>query len=164
MDSVVDAVVVAHVVGAAASAVVSHLATTATNPDTLPVNAPNQEPKPVTTVAKMDTFLANVTQPTAVEPVAVVATATEVVTATAAANLDTSPVIAQRVDPAVTVETDASAMLVADLVTFLVIATKAQTGEEKKMPMNPDTKSLTMSRPSSRYGVFSSWAKKFGTT
>merc|ERR1712191_2141 len=59
-DSVEDAVA-AHVVAlviVAASAVVSHLATTATNPATLPVNAQNLEPRLATTAARTDTSLA----------------------------------------------------------------------------------------------------------
>merc|ERR1712127_1079430 len=98
------------VVAAAASAVVSHHATTATNPVTLPVSAPNLEPRLATT----------------------------------AANLDTFPVIAQMVDQVAVVvtETDVSATLAVDLVTFLVTALRARTVVEMtKVEMNPATDS-----------------------
>merc|ERR1712071_719945 len=81
---------------AEASAVVSHHATTATNPVTLPVSAPNLEPRLATTAARTVTSLATVTLLIAVELVAMVET--EAAIAIAAANLDTFPVIAQMVD------------------------------------------------------------------
>merc|ERR1712071_404064 len=111
------------VVAAAASAVVSHHATTATNPVTLPVSAPNLEPRLATTAARTVTSLATVTSLIAVELVAVVVAMveTEAAIAIAAANLDTFPVIAQMVDQVAVVvtETDVSATLAVDLVTFL---------------------------------------------
>merc|ERR1712127_808703 len=82
------------VVAAAASAVVSHHATTATNPVTLPVSAPNLEPRLATTAARTVTSLATVTLLIAVELVAMVET--EAAIAIAAADLDTFPVIALR--------------------------------------------------------------------
>merc|ERR1712127_1057673 len=104
------------VVAAAASAVGSHHATTATNPVTLPVSA--------------------------AELVAMVET--EAAIAIAAANLDTFPVIAQMVDQVAVVvtETDVSATLAVDLVTFLVTALRARTVVEMtKVEMNPATDS-----------------------
>lgn len=135
-DPVEDAVV-DHVGVVAASAVVSHLATTATNQDTLPVNAPNLEPRLATTVARTDTFPAIVTLLTTVE---LVVTETEAAIATAAANLDTFLAIAPMV--AVTLETDASAMLAVVLVTFLVIAiNRARTVVEMMVKTNLTTDS-----------------------
>merc|ERR1712127_885541 len=101
------------VVAAAASAVGSHHATTATNPVTLPVSAPNLEPRLATTAARTVTSLATVTLLIAVELVAVVVT-----------------------------ETDVSATLAVDLVTFLVTALRARTVVEMtKVEMNPATDS-----------------------
>merc|ERR1712071_382383 len=134
-----DLVVVAE---AAASAVVSHHATTATNPVTLPVSAPNLEPRLATTAARTATSLATVTLLIAVELVAMVET--EAAIAIAAANLDTFPVIAQMVDQVAVVvtETDVSATLAVDLVTFLVTALRARTVVEMtKVEMNPATDS-----------------------
>merc|ERR1712191_23725 len=99
-DSVEDAVA-AHVVAlviVAASAVVSHLATTATNPAILPVNAQNLEPRLATTAARTDTSLASATLLTTVAQAAM---ETATATATAAANLDTSLVTAPMVGQAV---------------------------------------------------------------
>jgi len=130
------------VVAAAASAVVSHHATTATNPVTLPVSAPNLEPRLATTAARTVTSLATVTLLIAVELVAMVET--EAAIAIAAANLDTFPVIAQMVDQVAVVvtETDVSATLAVDLVTFLVTALRARTVVEMtKVEMNPATDS-----------------------
>merc|ERR1712071_548138 len=123
-DLVEDAVAA---VAAAASAVVSRHATTATNPVTLPVSAPNLEPRLATTAARTVTSLATVTLLIAVELVAMVET--EAAIAIAAANLDTFPVIAQMVDQVAVVvtETDVSATLAVDLVTFLVTALRART-------------------------------------
>merc|ERR1712071_245634 len=84
----------------AASAVVSHLATTATNPATLPVNAQNLEPRLATTAARTDTSLASATLLTTVAQAAM---ETATATATAAANLDTSLVTAPMVGQAVVV-------------------------------------------------------------
>merc|ERR1712071_330929 len=134
------------VVAAAASAGVSHHATTATNPVTLPVSAPNLEPRLATTAARTVTSLATVTLLIAVELVAVVVAMveTEAAIAIAAANLDTFPVIAQMVDQVAVVVTgtDVSATLAVDLVTFLVTALRARTVVEMtKVEMNPATDS-----------------------
>jgi len=140
--------VAAHVVAlviVAASAVVSHLATTATNPATLPVNAQNLEPRLATTAARTDTSLASATLLTTVAQAAM---ETATATATAAANLDTSLVTAPMVGQAVVVTPVifASATLAVVLVTFLVIAPRApvvvavaNAPEEMRVMMNTTT-------------------------
>merc|ERR1712071_118621 len=70
----VEAAVADHVVVVAAAASAVHHATTATNPVTLPVSAPNLEPRLATTAARTVTSLATVTLLIAVELVAMVET------------------------------------------------------------------------------------------
>merc|ERR1712071_559725 len=69
-----EAAVADHVVVVAAAASAVHHATTATNPVTLPVSAPNLEPRLATTAARTVTSLATVTLLIAVELVAMVET------------------------------------------------------------------------------------------